>query len=165
MTIRPATIADIPAISALIDEHVRREEVLPRSPEAIQTTLNDWIVGERDNEILACGSLLHYSPQLAEVRSLAVHDQAKGNGLGRAVVSALIEKAKIRKISTVFALTLVEPFFSKLGFQPCSKTAFPEKIWRDCQLCPNKDACNESAVVLYLTANNNLSNEKDLNNV
>ncbi|MBN1318004.1 MAG: GNAT family N-acetyltransferase, partial [Anaerolineales bacterium] len=140
MTIRPATLADIPAISELIDEHVRREEVLPRTPKAIRETLNDWIVGERDNEILAIGSLLHYSPQLAEVRSLAVHDRAKGNGLGRAVVEALIAKARSYNISTLFALTLVEPFFTKMGFEPCSKSAFPEKIWRDCQLCPNQDA-------------------------
>jgi N-acetylglutamate synthase-like GNAT family acetyltransferase len=165
MSIRPATLADIPGISELIDEHVRREEVLPRSPEAIQASLDDWIVGERDDKILACGSLLHYSPQLAEVRSLAVHDSAKGNGLGRAVVKALIEKAQSRNVSTLFALTLVEPFFVKLGFHPCSKTAFPEKIWRDCQLCPNQDACNETAVALFLTTTNNLSKEKEMNNV
>lgn len=161
MTIRPATLDDIPAISALIDEHVRREEVLPRAPKAIFESLDDWIVGVRDDEILACGSLLHYSSHLAEVRSLAVHDRAKGNGLGRAVVEALIAKARTQNVPTLFALTLVEPFFTKLGFKSCSKSAFPEKIWRDCQLCPNQHACRETAVVLDLSNTNQLSKEKD----
>jgi N-acetylglutamate synthase-like GNAT family acetyltransferase len=150
MIIRAATSADIPAITGLVQTHYRRGEVLPRSAKEIQDSLADWVVGEKDGRVLACGSLLHYSPTLAEVRSLVVHDDAKRNGLGSAVVKALISLARNNKVPTLFALTRVSPFFSKLNFHPSEKELFPEKIWRDCQLCPIQDHCDESAMVIHL---------------
>jgi amino-acid N-acetyltransferase len=150
MRVRPATPSDIPAIVALVGSYARRGEVLPRSDEEIRDTLADWVVGEKREQVLACGSLLRYTPRLAEVRSLVVQGNAKGNGLGSAVVKALISMAQRQNIPTLFALTRVEPFFFKLGFVPSQKELFPEKIWRDCQLCPIQEHCDESAVVLHL---------------
>ncbi len=150
MNVRPATLADVPTIAGLVGDYARRGEVLPRSTEEIQETLDDWIVGEKMGQVLACGSLLRYTPRLAEVRSLVVHGGAKGNGLGSAVVRALIALAQRRNIPTLFALTRAAPFFQKLNFVPSKKELFPEKIWRDCQLCPIQECCDESAVVLCL---------------
>lgn len=65
-------------------------------------------------------------------------------------MKALITLAQSRKVPTLFALTRVAPFFSKLDFSPSEKERFPEKIWRDCQLCPIQDNCDESAVVIHL---------------
>ncbi len=152
MNIRPARPSDVPAIAQLVAEYVRRGDLLPRTAESVQQNLQDWLVGiDADNDLVACVSLQRYTPELAEVRSLAVSDKAKGQGYGRIIVKALIGEARIRNIPTLFALTRVVPFFHKLGFQTTVKERFPEKVWRDCQACPVFDNCDETAVYMHLT--------------
>lgn len=150
MNIRSASPADIPAIAALVDIHARRAEVLPRPIEAIRDTLADWVVGEQENTVLGCASLLQYTPWLGEIRSLVVNDCARRDGVGSGMVRALIDQARRRSIPTLFAVTRVVPFFLGLGFVISDKAFFPEKIWRDCQLCPIQEHCDETAVVIHL---------------
>ncbi|MBK8901309.1 MAG: argininosuccinate synthase [Anaerolineaceae bacterium] len=154
MNIRPAHTQDIPHILALLNEHVRRGDVLPRTAQSIHDTLPDWLVGiDADEELVACVSLLYYNAVLAEVRSLAVADKVKGQGWGRSIVKAIIAQAKLQQVPTLFALTRAVPFFQKMGFTISSRELFPEKVWRDCQVCPLLKNCDETAVVLHLTPN------------
>jgi argininosuccinate synthase len=126
--------------------------VLPRTAQSIRETLPDWLVGiDADRELVACVSLLYYSEVLAEVRSLAVADKVKGQGWGSSLVKAIIAQAKQKQIPTLFALTRVVPFFQKVGFTISSKELFPEKVWRDCHVCPLLHNCDETAVSLHLT--------------
>jgi argininosuccinate synthase len=151
MNIRAARLEDIPGMLVLINEHVRRGDLLPRTADSIRQTLGDWLVGEdADEEIVAVVSLLFYNGALAEVRSLAVSDKVKGQGWGSHIVKALIEQARLRNLPTLFALTRAVHFFQKLGFQITQKEMFPEKVWRDCTACPIFHACDETAVVLKL---------------
>lgn len=150
MHIRPAHPNDIPAILALVNEHARRGDVLPRTAQSIQETLADWLVGEQDARVIACVSLLFYSDALAEVRSLAVHDDVKGQGWGRTIVRELIVRARQRGVPTLFALTRAVGFFQSAGFTVTSRERFPEKVYRDCVQCPVRHACDETAVVLHL---------------
>ena len=155
MIIRSAQAADIPALLRLVSDHARRGDLLPRTALSIRDTLADWLVAEDEHgHIVACVSLLYYTPVLAEVRSLAVADQYKGNGVGRKLLTSLIARAQERQIPTLFALTRAVAFFEKAGFAITQKDDFPEKIWRDCFICPVKDACDEVAVVLQLTTIN-----------
>ncbi len=150
--IRSATLADVPAIAELVAQFVVTGDLLPRSSESIQLTINDWVVGILDGEMVGIGSLLVYTPVLAEVRSLAVLGKAQGTGIGRNIVTTLIEMGKSRQIPTLFALTRAVRFFEKLGFTVTDKENFPEKIWHACRLCPIQDNCDEIAVVLPLEA-------------
>ena len=151
MNIRHARSTDIPAIMILVEEHVRQGDLLPRTVESVQHSLKDWLVGKDESgETMACVCLHRYTPELAEVRSLAVSDKVKGQGFGRTIVKALIAEARIRNIPTLFALTRVVPFFQKVGFQTTIKERFPEKVWRDCQACPVYDNCDETAVFMHL---------------
>jgi amino-acid N-acetyltransferase len=150
MNIRSATLNDIPGILALVNDHARRGQLLPRTAVSIGETLANWLVGEQDGAIVACVSLLYYTPTLAEVRSLAVHDKAKGKGWGSAIVHSLIAEAERRHVPTLFALTRAVRFFERAGFAVTRKEHFPEKVWRDCHHCPIKHRCDETAVVLHL---------------
>lgn len=149
-TISKPTEADILGLVALVNTYARRGDLLPRSAEQIRASLPTWVIGKLGDEVVACGSLLHYSPRLAEVRSLAVADVAQGTGLGRKIVEALMAEARGRGIPTLFALTRAVPFFLKLGFAITEKEFFPQKVWTDCAVCPLKDACDETAVVIQL---------------
>jgi len=150
LALRTARLRDVPAILALLNEHVRRGEVLPRSPESISSTIGEWVVAEDNAGILACGSLLHYTLTLAEVRSLAVHDRAKGQGWGSAIVQALIQKARQQPIPTLFTLTRAVTFFRRQGFAVTGKEHYPQKVWKDCHICPLKDHCDETAMEMHL---------------
>ncbi len=151
MHIRPAAPADVPGILALVNEHVRQGDLLPRTAVSIRETLGDWLVGEdEDGDIVAVVSLLFYTDALAEVRSLAVADKVKGQGWGRTIIKALIAQANLRGVPTLFALTRAVGFFQRAGFAISSRERFPEKVWRDCHTCPLLDACDETAVVLHL---------------
>lgn len=151
MNIRPASHADIPQMMVLIEEHARRGDLLPRTADSVRETLGDWLVGvHEDGGIIACVSLLFYTPILAEVRSLVVADRAKGGGWGSAIVKALIVQARQRGVPTLFALTRAVTFFVRMGFTITSKDLFPEKVYRDCIHCPIFDNCDETAVVMRL---------------
>jgi len=152
MYIRSAVATDLPAIVRLVNDHARRGEVLPRSALSIRDTLNDWLVGEDEaGRIVACVSLLYYSSVLAEVRSLAVLDDVKGQGWGSALVKAIMAQARHRQVPKLFALTRAVPFFEKVGFSITTKERFPEKVWGDCYICPVKHRCDETAVVFQLS--------------
>lgn len=155
------TQADVPGLVEMVNLYARRGDLLPRSEESIRATLGDWVMAKIDaapdgsgGHIIACGSLLRYTSQLAEVRSLAVADGLQGSGIGRRIVEALMAEARQRHIPTLFALTRAVGFFQKLGFTITDKEYFPQKVWNDCAICPLKEACDETAVVIQLAMNN-----------
>ncbi|MFZ0543902.1 MAG: GNAT family N-acetyltransferase [Candidatus Promineifilaceae bacterium] len=150
LIVRPATSSDVPGIVRLVNIHARRGDLLPRSLESITAGLNNWLVAEEAGEILGCVSLLRYTSGLVEVRSLAVDDEAQGKGVGRQMMEALLIEAEQREIPTLFALTRAVGFFERCGFTVVEKDLFPEKVWSDCQFCPVRDRCDETAVVLII---------------
>ena len=150
VTIAKPTEADLPSLMALIHAYSRRGDLLPRTIESVRDTLPDWWIAKTDETVIACGSLLRYSPKLAEVRSLAVADAAQGLGLGRKIVDQLLIEAYEEEIPTIFALTRVVNFFKKMGFTVTEKEFFPQKVWTDCAICPIQDNCDEIAVVKTL---------------
>jgi len=152
MIIQPACAEDVPGILTLVNDHARLGQLLPRTANSIRDTLGDWLVAKDDaGEIVACVSLFPYSPVLAEVRSLAVKDGAKGMGWGSAILAEIIQKARCREFVTLFALTRAVHFFQRDGFRITERERFPEKVWRDCSICPLLEHCDEVAVVLNLT--------------
>ena len=152
IAIRPAVLADVPGISRLVLAHAIQGKVLPRSAEAIEATLADWIVACADEEVLGCVSLLRYTSGLVEVRSLAVEERYQGLRLGSKLVEALLAEARRRQVPMLFALTRRVAFFERFGFRVTERSRFPEKVWHDCRLCPLIDNCDETAMVLELAA-------------
>jgi amino-acid N-acetyltransferase len=152
--VRPAARADVPGILALVKEHARRGNVLPRTRESIEASLGDWLVAVVPHggalRVLGCVQLLAYGPHLTEVRSLAVDDAAQGQGVGSRLMVALIAEARRRDVYTLFALTRVVDFFERFGFSVTEHARFPDKVWRDCRICPLRERCDEVAVSLKL---------------
>jgi N-acetylglutamate synthase-like GNAT family acetyltransferase len=148
--VRPAVDADVQAIADIVNLHARQGHLLPRSAENIRQSLSNWLVAEVDGVVVGIGSLLAMSPTLVEVRSLAVLPAYRSLGVGGVLVGGLVERARQRGIPTVFALTRAVPFFERLGFVVTATERFPEKVWKDCVVCPLRERCDETAVVLEL---------------
>ena len=154
ITLRAATLADAAQISTLVNLGEREGQLIPRSLDSIRATIADWIVALDDDRVIGCGSLVEMGPTLSEVRSLAVAPDYRKFGIGAKLVAALTDLAREREIPMLFALTRAVPFFEKQGFAVTTKDDFPEKVWRDCVVCPVRDACDEVAVVKSVNGNN-----------
>ena len=148
--IRQAVPDDVPGIVRLVADNARRGGLLPRSEANIRASIDNFLVAELDGRVIGCGSLLPMSANLAELRSLAVDAEIRGGGIGARLVARLIDAARERQFSTLFALTRAIAFFEKCGFTITPKENFPEKVWNDCVACPLLANCDEVAVTLEL---------------
>lgn len=148
VTLRPARVADMRAVEPLINRFAEQNLMLPKSIEQLSRNFREFVVAEDgEGTLLGCSALRVYTPQLAELGSLAVSEKAQGLGLGRKLVEAIEAEAVKLGIGTVFALTLQDVFFHKLGYRTVPKDMFPLKVWADCRGCPKLHSCDEIAVV------------------
>ena len=151
ITIRRALLTDALAIAELINHYASRGLMLPKNPVQIYENLREFVVAvDEEGALMGCGGLRLMDFDLAEVRSLAVSERARGQGIGQRLVNALIDEAHHLGIGRVFALTYEERFFRKLGFDLCDRHIFPQKVWADCRLCPKRHHCDEIAMIRYL---------------
>jgi len=151
-TIRKATIADVKDIYTLLRGYAEQGLLLGRSLSDLYDQIRDFYVAvdEAGGRMLGiCG--LHICWEgFAEIRSLAVTAEAKGLGIGRALVETCRDEA-IRLGSThLFVLTYVPEFFKRLSFEPVDKAVLPHKVWRDCINCVKFPDCDEESLIRKL---------------
>lgn len=147
---RAATTADVDAIHGLISEAARTTTVLPRTRDNICEHLRDFLVIEVGGRIVACGALCVMGASLAEVKSLVVAESLRGQGLGKRVVLALLDEARKLELRRVFALSDNPPLFARMGFRIADRETLPQKVWRECIVCPKYLNCTETAVEIIL---------------
>src|ERR1051325_10272944 len=94
LTIRKAAMRDIRPILDLINGYAAKGIMLPRTEFEMSESIRDFTVVLRHGDLLGCGALHFYSPTMGEIRSLAVHEQAKTHGVGRRAVEALVAEAQ-----------------------------------------------------------------------
>lgn len=146
MEIRKAGVGEVPAIARLVNSRAEVGDVLPRTPDELYENVRDFFVATDGPAVLGCCSLKIMGADLAEVRSLVVAPEAQGSGLGRLLVEACVGEARGLGIPRVFALTAKPVFFEKLGFSRVARSAFPQKVWKDCFSCRFFESCGEVAV-------------------
>jgi len=151
VTVRPARLGDMKQVEALINRFARSNLMLPKTTEQLSRNFREFVVAvDAEETVVGCVALRVYTETLAEVGSLAVDDAAHGQGVGRKLVERILEEARSLGLKTVFALTLQELFFHRLGFRTVQKEMFPLKVWADCRMCPKLHACDEVAVAVEL---------------
>ncbi len=148
--LRPAAESDIDGILAIVNVYAAQDLMLPRTAEQIRIVLKDFLVAEHEDRIVGCGSNVPLTRELVELRSLAVAPEFRSTGLGKRLVEALIAKAQADGYEQICALTLVESFFSRMGFVTVDRWAISPKIWHECIYCPKFDACDEIAMLMNL---------------
>jgi RNA 3'-terminal phosphate cyclase (ATP) len=149
--VRKATAADGPPIQRLLAHFAARGELLPRTLNEVYRNLRDFFVCAVDGEVVGVCALSLYWEDLAEIRSLAVHETYGGKGLGKALVTACLDEATGLGVRRVFALTYRPGFFEQLGFRMLDKRELPQKIWKDCIRCAKFTCCDETALICETT--------------
>jgi len=152
MIIRPAAVADIQPICDLVNGFADQNLMLHRAPDQVRRALGDFLVAEEAGQVVGCGYIAYLSPDLVEVRSLAVHPDMHGQGVGGKIVDALVAMAQKRGLLQVCALTLAPEFFERQGFRVVDRWAISPKIWGECVYCSKFHVCDEVAVLRELTA-------------
>lgn len=150
LVIRKARLADVPAMSEIINAFAARQLMLPRSQFQFYQHIRDFSVAECEGEIIGCGALQFVWSDLAEIRSLAVKEEWQGRHIGRRLVEFLLEEARLQGVKQVFCLTYQQKFFERLGFYVVSREMLPHKIWGDCLNCPKYPQCDEIAMMYDL---------------
>jgi amino-acid N-acetyltransferase len=143
-----AEISDAQAIHDLINLYAQRGDMLPRTMGEVYENLRDFYVVRGDHgTFMGCVALHIVWSDLAEIKSLAVPEQAQTRGLGSLLVEAAVEEARNIGLSRCFALTYRPAFFERLGFVQADVMTLPRKVWNECYRCPKFPSCNEIALV------------------
>lgn len=152
--VRDAKLTDVRAIKKLVDYWSAKEENLPRAEDELIRSIRDFAVIEVNGKVCGCAALYIYSTGLAEIRSLGVSINYQGKGYGKAMVDHLMTRADTLALGKLLVLTRKPGFFERLGFEYTEKEGLPEKVMKDCDMCPRQDNCDETAMMYTLDSSN-----------
>jgi amino-acid N-acetyltransferase len=114
--VRPLKTSDIPDILRIMEPLVSRGALIRRTTEDILDKKEDYFVFGIDGSAHASGAL-HCFGNEGEIAAVAVDAAYADMGLGRRIVSFLINKAKKDGLRRVFVLTTqTQDWFEALGF-------------------------------------------------
>jgi amino-acid N-acetyltransferase len=117
--VRRARTGDVPAMKALVDIYSGSgRKLLAKELVTLYEDVTDFRVAEDDGEIVACGAVHVLWADLGEIRTLAVHPDRLGHGIGARVLAELVAAARELGLSRLFALTFHTDFFARHGFLP-----------------------------------------------
>jgi amino-acid N-acetyltransferase len=146
--LRKARTGDVLSMQRLINGFADKGAMLHRSLSELYENIRDFFVVVEDDQVVGCAALHVSWKDLAELKSLAVMEEAQGRGYGRLLIQACLDEAEEIGISRVFALTYVPGLFTKMGFQIVEKSLLPRKVWTECVYCPKFPDCGEIAVLI-----------------
>ena len=116
VTLRSARTTDVRAIRDLVAPYTERRILVAKDPVAYYEGLQQFVVAEMDGQVVGCGALHVFWEDVAEVRTVAVSEDARGHGIGGLIVDRLIANARDLGVSRVFCLTFETEFFARHGF-------------------------------------------------
>lgn len=131
--VRPATALDVRAIAAmrLPNEGSGRKLLKLELVSLFEKVPEFQVAVNEAGEVVGAGALHVMWEDLAEVRSLIVRDDQRGQGVGHLIVASLLTRAKALGVSRVFCLTFETEFFAKHGFAEISDVPVDEKTFAE----------------------------------
>jgi amino-acid N-acetyltransferase len=146
---RKAQLHDAHAIHQLIDSFTHDHTLLHRSHTEICENIHTFTIVETGSgQFIGCAALHVYGQHLAEVRSIAVHPDAKRHGAGSLLVHAILDQAEAAGIRCVCLFTRVTAFFDHFNFRVVEHQALRDKVLKDCVRCARRNACDEIAMAI-----------------
>lgn len=151
MRIRSATLDDLDRICTLltsaqlptvgVDEHVGDFLVAEREQDALHDDIHEAL----PPGLVAAVGLEHYG-DAALLRSMVVHEAARGSGLGTRLVHAVEQHATSFDVRTLVLLTTTaDRWFATLGYEHITRGDVPLALLQSAEF---RGACPASAVVM-----------------
>jgi amino-acid N-acetyltransferase len=120
LVIRPARTADIAAVREICEPLVESRILLGKELVELYESVQEFVVAELEGRVVGCGALHVMWRDLAEIRTLAVAQDLKRQGLGAKMLTHLLERASDLGVKRVFCLTFETEFFKGFGFEEIS---------------------------------------------
>lgn len=99
----------------------------------------------RNGKLVGCAGLEHYGKD-ALLRSVAVAESERGSGVGKQLVSRLLDQAAQQRLKKIVLLTTTaETFFRRFGFQKIPRSQSPKSVLASVEF---QIACPKSATVM-----------------
>ena len=137
-TVRPARSADILGIHRLLEPMVDRRILLGKDLAVLYGATQEFVVAERDGELIGCGALHVMWEDLGEIRTLLVGEDWLHHGVGGAIVGALEERAVQLGLSRLFCLTFEVDFFTRRGFAPIGEQVVDPDVYSQLLRSPDE---------------------------
>jgi len=131
INVRPARTPDIKEIRKFIDEYAAGRRLLTKETVTLFESVQEFTVAEINNEVVGCGALHVLWEDLAEVRTLAVSEAVRGKGVGHAILSEIIERARQVGVKRIFCLTFETEFFGRHGFVEIQGTPVAPEVYTE----------------------------------
>jgi len=129
--VRRARTSDVRAIKDLVDGYAEQDILLAKDLVTLYEDVPDfWVAEAGDGTLLGCGALHVLWEDLGELRTVAVQPQARGQGVGHAIVDALVAAARELGLRRLFVLTFETEFFARHGFAKLTAAAVPPEVYR-----------------------------------
>ncbi len=127
--VRPARTSDIKAIHKLIVDFASGGRMLQKETVTLYESVQEFMVAVEDGKVVGCGALHVLWEDLAEVRSVAITENLRGNGIGNLILERIIERARDLGLSRIFCLTFETKFFGRHGFQEIQGTPVEPEVY------------------------------------
>ena len=134
----------MPRIAELVSAYVLDRRLLAKDLVTLYEDVQEFVVAEvlvpgdagpdgsaGTVRVVGCGALHVMWADLAEVRTVAVDTGLRGGGVGRALVTELIERARRLGIQRVFCLTFEKHFFGSFGFEEIEAAPVPSAVYEE----------------------------------
>ena len=144
-----AKLLDIDDMQKLVAKEIKEGIILERSRDEVATNIRSYVLAKDRDRVVGYTALHIHSTRLAEIRSLIVSSEYRGQNIGKRLVEFTLNEAKELGVEEeVLVLTYLTDFFKKLNFIEIPKETIPEhKIWADCIKCIHFPICNEVSLV------------------
>ena len=134
--IRKATVRDVPAIVALVNENAQKGLLLPKSLNQVYQNIRDFVVFETDGQLVGCAALHVLWEDLAEVRSVVVDEERRRKGTGPPAHRHPGQAGPRPGRAACLCPDLPAGILPEPGLSARStRTQLPHKIWADCIDC------------------------------
>ena len=130
LVIRPARTTDIKAIRAIIDTYVMGRRLLSKETVTLYETVQEFTIAEYNGEVVGCGALHILWEDLAEVRTVAVLEKMRGQGVGNAIMAGIVNRAREIGVERIFCLTFETDFFGRNGFEIIEGTPVAPEVYQ-----------------------------------
>lgn len=140
ITIRPAQPDDW----TLIAEHLQRSH-LPLG--GARDHLDGFLLAWKGHNLVASAALERFG-DVALLRSVAVAETERGQGLGSDLVEHTLNQARQEGLCSLVLLTeTAKDFFARFGFRPIARADAPASVYGSIEF---QSACPASAAVMQL---------------
>jgi amino-acid N-acetyltransferase len=157
--VRRARASDVPEIKDLVDVYAGRI-LLEKNLVTLYESVQEFWVAELDGRLVGCGALHVLWADLGEVRTVAVHPEIKGKGIGRLIMRQLVATARELQLSRLFVLTFEVEFFGRHGFVEIEGTPVTAEVFSE--MCRSYDTGVAEFLDLSYVKPNTLGNTRML---